>query len=102
MAVICYDCGMVARVSTRGRVTIPIELRRKLGLRPGTKLIVREVDNQIVAMTMEQSVRSLRGKFKGKGLMQALREERQYEDQSMKVAPHRLLCNNRIVRVDAS
>lgn len=70
---------MVARVSTRGRVTIPIELRRKLGLRPGTRLIVREVDNQIVVMTMEGYVRSLRGKLKGKRLMEALREEKRDE-----------------------
>jgi AbrB family looped-hinge helix DNA binding protein len=43
---------MHTRVISRGRVTIPIELRRKLGLRPGTKLIVRELDGQIVAMTV--------------------------------------------------
>ena len=33
---------METRVSTRGRVTIPVEIRRRLGLRPGTRLIVRE------------------------------------------------------------
>ena len=57
--------NMHTRVISRGRVTIPIELRRKLGIKPGTKLIVREVDDQIVVMTMEQYVRSLRGVLKG-------------------------------------
>ena len=56
---------MEARVGTRGRVTIPIEIRRRLGIRPGMRLIVREEEGQIAVMTMEQSVRSLRGKFKG-------------------------------------
>ncbi len=62
--------GMLARMTTRGRVTIPIELRRKLGIRAGTRLIVREVDGRIAVMTMENyvhSLRSLRGKYKGKG-----------------------------------
>jgi AbrB family looped-hinge helix DNA binding protein len=67
--------GMEARMTTRGRVTIPIELRRKYGIKSGTRLIVREVDDQIVVVTMEQYVRSLRGKYKGKGLIKALREE---------------------------
>jgi len=47
-----------------------------LGIKAGTKLIVREVDNRIVVMTMESYVKSLRGKYKGKGMMKALREER--------------------------
>ena len=72
---------MQARMTTRGRVTIPIELRRKLGIKPSTHLIVREVDDQIVVMTMEQYVRSLRGKYKGKGLMKALKEDRAIEAQ---------------------
>jgi AbrB family looped-hinge helix DNA binding protein len=71
--------GMEARVSTRGRVTIPIEIRRRLGIKPGTRLIVREVDGQIVVMTMASYVRSLREKYTGKGLMNALREERRSE-----------------------
>ncbi len=72
--------SMETKIDARGRVTIPLELRRRLGLRPGTKLIVREVDDRIVVMTMEQYVRSLRGKFKGKGLMKALREDRREEE----------------------
>lgn len=70
---------MNIRVSTRGRMTIPIDIRRKFGWTAGTRLIVREVDDRIVVMTMAQYVRSLRGKYKGKGLMQALREERRDE-----------------------
>ena len=70
---------MEARVSTRGRVTIPIELRRKLGIMPGTRLIVREEEGRIVVITFAQYVRSLRGVLKGKRMMERLREERQRE-----------------------
>ena len=70
---------MEARVSTCGRVTIPIELRRKLGIMPGTRLIVREEEGRIVVITFAQYVRSLRGVFKGKRMMERLREERQRE-----------------------
>jgi AbrB family looped-hinge helix DNA binding protein len=71
--------NMMSKVLSRGRVTIPIELRRKLGWKAGTRLIVREVDERIVVMTFAQYVRSLRGKYKGWGLMRALREDRQCE-----------------------
>lgn len=70
---------MDRKLMSRGRVTIPIDLRRRLGWKAGTRLIVREVDDRIVVMTLEQYVRSLRGKYKGMGLMKALREERQHE-----------------------
>ena len=70
---------METKMDARGRVTIPIEVRRKFGIKAGTRLIVREVDDHIVVMTMEQYVRSLRGKYKGMGLMKALRKERRDE-----------------------
>ena len=70
---------MEARVSTRGRVTIPIAIRRRLGIQPGTRLIVREEEGRIVVMTMASYVRSLRGTLKGKGMMERLREERRSE-----------------------
>ena len=75
---------MEARVSTRGRVTIPIELRRRLGIKPGTKLIVREEEGRIVAMTFAQYVHSLRGKYRGTGMMKRLREERARERETAK------------------
>jgi AbrB family looped-hinge helix DNA binding protein len=58
---------MEARVSTHGRVTVPIEIRRRLGIRPDTRLIVREMDGQIVVMTRERYTRSLRSVLKDKG-----------------------------------
>jgi AbrB family looped-hinge helix DNA binding protein len=72
--------NMIGKVLSRGRVTIPIELRRKFGWKAGMRLIAREVDDRIVVMTFAQYVRSLRGKYKGMGLMRALREDRREEE----------------------
>ncbi len=71
--------SMEARVSSRGRVTIPVELRRKLGIKTGTRLIVREENGCLVVMTIESYVRSLRGVLRGGKGMQALQEERRDE-----------------------
>ena len=70
---------METRVDAHGRVTIPIEIRRELGIQPGTKLIVREEEGRIVVMTFAQYARSLRGMLKGKGMLERLREERESE-----------------------
>jgi AbrB family looped-hinge helix DNA binding protein len=67
---------MEARVDSRGRVTIPLEIRRRQGITPGTRLIVREEEGRMVVMTRERHVRSLRGKYKGMGLMRALIADR--------------------------
>jgi AbrB family looped-hinge helix DNA binding protein len=72
---------MEARVGTRGQVTIPAELRRSLGIKAGTRLIVREEEGRIVMMTMASYVRSLRGALKGKGMMERFLEERRSEAQ---------------------
>jgi len=57
---------MNVKVSTRGRITIPIDIRplREFGWTAGTRLIVREVDNRMVVMTFAQYAQSLRGMLK--------------------------------------
>jgi hypothetical protein len=50
-----------------------------LGIQARMRLIMRVEADRIVAMTMESYARSLRGKYKGKGLMEALKEDRAAE-----------------------
>ena len=38
----------IIRASTRGRVVIPAELRRELGIKSGARFSVRSVDGRIV------------------------------------------------------
>jgi AbrB family looped-hinge helix DNA binding protein len=40
----------IARVSTKGQVTIPIEIRRKLGLREGDKVVFMEKGENIILL----------------------------------------------------
>ncbi len=70
------------KVSTRGQVTIPIALRRKFGITPGTHIAIEvDEDNQHIILTPItcEYVHRLRGKYKGKGLLKALMAERKRE-----------------------
>lgn len=51
---------------TKGQVVIPVEIRRKFGIEPGTLLEVRAVDDHIELYPLPQDpVRALRGSLKG-------------------------------------
>ncbi len=73
---------MDMKMTTRGQVTIPSALRRKLGIVPGTHIAI-EVDEDerriILTPITREYVHSLRGKYKGKGLLKALVAERKRE-----------------------
>ncbi len=62
-----YLFGAVARVtlSSRGRVTIPREVRTKLDIKPGQMVSVKAVDGAVHIIPMRQSRRSARGSLPG-------------------------------------
>jgi len=65
--------------SSNGRIVIPSNIRRALGIKAGTCLQI-DVDEQtkkiiLTAITREY-IHFLRGKYKGKGLMKALLAEK--------------------------
>lgn len=43
----------LAKITTRGQITIPLEIRRKLGVQDGDKVVFLEQDGRII---MENSV----------------------------------------------
>jgi len=53
---------MTSTVTSKGQVTIPVEARRRLRIRPGTKLefIVRN-DGRLEVIPMADSVKNLKG-----------------------------------------
>ncbi len=53
---------MTSTVTSKGQVTIPVEARRRLRIRPGTKLefIVRH-DGRLEVIPMADSVKNLKG-----------------------------------------
>jgi AbrB family looped-hinge helix DNA binding protein len=73
---------MIIRVSTRGRIVIPASMRRKLGIKSGTRIWIQdEVVNGHITMKpiTRASIHRLRGKYKEAGLLKALINERKAE-----------------------
>lgn len=68
--------------TSKGQVVIPAKIRRKLGIREGTYIQVDldELNKRIILTPVTREyVHSLRGKYKGKGLMKALMAEKKSE-----------------------
>jgi len=62
-------------VSSNGRITIPSEIRRRFGIRDGTpiRFDVDDVNKKIILTPITREyVHSLRGKYRGRGLMRTL------------------------------
>lgn len=68
--------------TSKGQVVIPAKLRKKFDIKEGTRFQI-EVDENghsiILKPITREYIHSLRGKFKGKGLMKSLKEEKQRE-----------------------
>ena len=62
-------------VNSKGQIIIPSKIRRQLGIKEGTYFQI-DVDNKRIILTpiTRDYSHSLRGKYKGKGLMKALME----------------------------
>ena len=68
---------MKTHVSAKGQIVIPAALRRKYGIKNGTKIIVIDVGNAIVLKPItQQSLKNLQGSLKGKMGLKALMDER--------------------------
>ncbi len=53
------------RMSTKGQVVIPLDVRRRLGIRAGDRLVVVAGDREAVLMTAARYVETLRGAGRG-------------------------------------
>lgn len=68
--------------TSKGQVVIPSKIRKQLGIKDGTylQIDVNALTKQIILTPVTREyVRSLRGKYKGKGLMKALMAEKKRE-----------------------
>ncbi len=68
--------------TSKGQVVIPSKIRKQLGIKDGTylQIDVNPVTRQIILTPVTREyVRSLRGKYKGKGLMKSLMAEKKRE-----------------------
>ena len=68
---------METYATVKGQIVIPASLRRKYGIKNGTKIIVTDIGDAIVLKPVtEQYLRNLQGSLKGKGGLKVLVEER--------------------------
>ncbi len=73
---------MHIQLRSRGRITIPVALRRKLGIKDGTQIhfVVDEQARQIILTPVTREyIHRVRGMFKGSGAMKLLMEEKARE-----------------------
>ena len=73
---------METYVTVKGQIVIPASLRRKYGIKNGTKIIVTDIGDAIILKPMtEQYLRNLQGSLKGKGGLKVLLEERRKDQE---------------------
>ncbi len=72
---------MQARVTTKGQIVIPAPLRRKYGIKRGTRINIDDDDGRIVLrpstrQALEKLLDRLQGSLEGSPLVEDLMEER--------------------------
>ncbi len=71
---------MESYATVKGQIVIPSEIRKKYGIKAGTKIEIFDEGERIVLQPITREfIHRLRGKYKGQGLMKALAEEKQQE-----------------------
>jgi AbrB family looped-hinge helix DNA binding protein len=61
----------------KGQIVIPAALRRKYGIKKGTKIIVTDIGDSInLKPVTEQYLKNMQGSLKGKGALKVLIDER--------------------------
>lgn len=68
--------------TSKGQIVIPSTVRRKFGIKEGTRIqiTINEKTHEIILKPITREyVHSIRGKFKGKGLVKALMADRKRE-----------------------
>jgi len=73
--------NFVSTVTTKGQLVIPSKLRRKYGIRKGTRVAMIEEETRLILQPLTREyIRSLRGSLKGgASALQALKEGRKQD-----------------------
>ena len=72
---------METYATVKGQIVIPAALRKKYGIKKGTKIFITDNGDSIILKPVtEQYLRNLQGSLKGKGALEALMVGRR-EDQ---------------------
>jgi len=73
---------METTTTSKGQIVIPSSIRRKLGIKTGTRIQI-ELDEEAKQITLKpitrEYIHSLRGRYRGKDLLKTLVAEKQKE-----------------------
>ena len=70
--------NMETYATSKGQIVIPASLRRKYGIKNGTKINLVDTGDEIILRPVnEQYLRKLQGSLKGTDVLEILMEERQ-------------------------
>ena len=71
---------MESYITVKGQIVIPASLRRKYGIKPGTKIKIHDDGERIILKPVtDEFYRKLRGSLTGKGAIKALMADRALE-----------------------
>ncbi len=71
----------VAKITSRGQITIPIDVRKKLGLKEGDKVIfIEEGNNIIFANAAKVAFKNMQKAFEGEAEKLGLKDEQDVVD----------------------
>lgn len=73
---------METRATAKGQIVIPAILRRKYGIKEGTRIVISDNGDSIILKPItEEYLKKLQGSLKGKGALKALLNEKLIEAQ---------------------
>ena len=76
---------METYATIKGQIVIPATLRRKYGIKNGTKIVITDNGDSIVLKPVtEQYLKNLQGSLRGKGGLNVLIEERRKDKEREK------------------
>ena len=68
----------LAKITTKGQITIPVEIRKKLHLKPGDKVLFIEEGNKItVTNSSLAALTTIQDKLKGEATNRGLKDEQE-------------------------
>lgn len=71
----------IAKVTSKGQVTIPVDIRKKLGIREGDKVLFIEEGNKIVIMNSTlMALKEAQEAFRGEAERVGLKDEQDVVD----------------------
>ena len=82
---------MIAKVSSKGQVVVPKEIRKQMGIKSGAFLEFRQIDNKRLEVTViKDLIKELEGILEGTNALQQLEEEHRKEIEEGEIYSRRL------------